>query len=58
MLKSKNKIKEKKNIYIHCYGGGGVYLQQKKKKLECEPVQRIIYLKDNRDKLKAAPCYV
>lgn len=57
MLKSKNKIKEKKNIYIHCYGGG-VYLQQKKKKLECEPVQRIIYLKDNRDKLKAAPCYV
>lgn len=38
--------------------GGGVYLQQKKKKLECEPVQRIIYLKDNRDKLKAAPCYV
>lgn len=56
MLKSKNKIKEKKNIYIHCYGGG-VYLQQKKK-LECEPVQRIIYLKDNRDKLKAAPCYV
>lgn len=57
MLKSKNKIKEKK-IYIYIViGGGGVYLQQKKK-LECEPVQRIIYLKDNRDKLKAAPCYV
>lgn len=56
MLKSKNKIKEKKNIYIHCYGGGCIY--NNKKKLECEPVQRIIYLKDNRDKLKAAPCYV
>lgn len=58
MLKSKNKIKEKKNIYIHCYGGGGGVFTTKKKKLECEPVQRIIYLKDNRDKLKAAPCYV